>query len=270
MHVASVGRRALLASVVVGVTAAVCADLLLFDKVFFSAPAPSYSEDLPGLFHLETADGERIAARWIETPGAEITVLYAHGNAEDLGGSRRFTERYASIGVSVLTFDYPGFGLSTGRPTEKGTYAAADVAYRWLRDHEGILPKAVIAHGRSLGAAVAVDLASREPLGGLIIESGFVSAYRMLTRIPLVPRDRFMSASKLQDVQAPVLVIHGGRDEIVAYWHGRRLFDALPPERRSALWVQRAGHNDLVRVAGSRYWAALEGMVAEVSGAASR
>ena len=102
-----------------------------------------------------------------------------------------------------------------------------------------------------------VDLAARRPVAGLIIESSFVSAYRVMTGIPILPVDQFRSLKKLSAVDAPVLVIHGTTDEIIAPWHGRRLAEAVPATRRRTLWVEGAGHNDLLAVAGDAYWVAL-------------
>jgi hypothetical protein len=229
----------------------------LADGLIFLPPAPSYDASLPGLLRLPTAEGDTIAARWVETPGARVAHLFAHGNAEDVGHGRYVGDAYADLGASVLAIEYPGYGLSTGRASETGAYAAIDAAYTWLREEAGFAPEAIVAHGRSLGAAVAVDLASREAVGGLVIESGFVSAYRVMTRVPLLPFDQFTSLAKLPSVDAPVLVIHGGLDAVIALWHGRRLHDAVPEHRRAALWVERAGHNDLADVAGEAYWRTL-------------
>jgi fermentation-respiration switch protein FrsA (DUF1100 family) len=237
------------------------------DRLIFFPPRPSYGTALDGLVRLESARGDTIAARHVETPGAELTVLFAHGNAEDIGHGMFHADRYAELGVSVLAFDYPGYGLSSGRPSEPGSYAAANAAYRYLTDRRGIAPSAIVAHGRSLGGAVAVDLAARQEIGGLVIESSFVSAYRVMTRYPVSPIDQFMSLKKLQEVGSPVLVIHGERDQVIAPWHGRRLFEAVPGERRHSLWVERAGHNDLAAVAGDRYWDALADFVHFVGGA---
>lgn len=237
----------------------------LADHLIFFPPASSYEDELEGLEWLESAAGDRIAARYVEAPGADTAVLFAHGNAEDIGDGVIHADHYAALGVSVLTFDYPGYGLSSGRPSEDGAYAAADAAYRYLREDRGIAPTAIIAHGRSLGGGVMVDLASRESVGGLIIESSFVSAYRVVTRVPLVPVDQFTSLKKLPAVLAPILVVHGDRDGLIAPWHGRRLYDAVPEDRRFSLWVEGAGHNDLVEVAGQRYWTALAAFVTVVA-----
>lgn len=237
------------------------------DRLIFFPPGPSYGAGLDGLVRLESTRGDTIAARHLETPGAALTILFAHGNAEDIGHGTFHADRYAELGVSVLAFDYPGYGLSSGRPSEPGSYAAANAVYRYLTDVRGVPASAIVAHGRSLGGAVAVDLAAREEIGGLVIESSFVSAYRVMTRYAISPVDQFTSLKKLQEVDAPVLVIHGERDEVIAPWHGRRLFEEVPEERRHSLWVERAGHNDLAVVAGELYWETLADFMRLVGGA---
>jgi len=239
----------------------------LADRLIFLPPQSSYGEDLPGYVALRAARGDTIAARFVEAPEAPVTVLFAHGNAEDVGHGAALHHRYAQLGLSVFAFDYPGYGASSGQPSEEGAYAAIDAAYDFLVNGRGLDPRAVVVHGRSLGGAVAVDLASRVEVGGLVIESSFVSAYRVVTRLAILPVDQFTSLAKLSGVTAPVLVIHGERDEVIAPWHGKRLFDAVPEGRRHALWVERAGHNDLAAVAGPAYWAALRDFSARIGDA---
>jgi fermentation-respiration switch protein FrsA (DUF1100 family) len=243
---------------VLGVLVVVCGGVTMLavglaDRLIFVPPPASYGADAPGLIRLPTARGDTVAAVYHRgAPGAP-TVLFAHGNAEDLGDLAPFLARYQALGVSVVSFDYPGYGLSTGRPSERGSYAAADAVYDFLVS-QGVSPRLLVVHGRSLGGGVMVDLAARQAVGGLVIESSFVSAYRVMTRWPVLPIDQFTSLKKLGDVSAPVLVIHGTRDEVIAPWHGRRLAEAVPAGRRRALWVEGAGHNDLVATAREAYW----------------
>ena len=224
------------------------------DRLIFVPPPPSYDAETGGLLRLTTARGDTVAAVYLPAPEASLTVLFAHGNAEDLGDLLPHLERYRALGISVMAFDYPGYGLSTGRPSEDGAYAAADAAYHHLVGQLGVDSTRIVAHGRSLGGGVMVDLAARRPLGGLVIESSFVSAYRVMTRLALLPVDQFRNLKKMPDVHVPVLIVHGMADEVIAPWHGRRLADAVPRDRRQTLWVEGAGHNDLVQVAGDSYW----------------
>jgi hypothetical protein len=105
----------------------------------------------------------------------------------------------------------------------------------------------IIALGRLLGGGVTVDLASRRPLGGLIIESTFVTAFRVLTKIPLFPSDKFRNISKIKNVNCPVLVIHGEDDEVIPFWHGEKLFQQAN-EPKLSLWVDGAGHNNFLKL----------------------
>lgn len=283
--------RALPVAVAAYGAAAVLA-MSLADRLIFVPPPPSCGPGLEGLVTLRTAEGGEVAARLIPAPGGSqgrtrasaagepsaaaddpadqgpgVThVLFAHGNAEDLGHLDDLAHRYAELGVTVLVFDYPGYGMSRGRPTEGGAYRAADAALTYLVEERGADPGRIVLHGRSLGGAVMIELAARHRVGALVVESSFVSAFRVVTRLPLLPFDRFRSLAKLSRVEAPVLVIHGLRDEVVAPWHGRRIFAEIPPERRAALWVEEAGHNDLVWTAGERYWEALEAFLESVGG----
>jgi fermentation-respiration switch protein FrsA (DUF1100 family) len=126
-------------------------------------------------------------------------------------------------------------------------------AYDYLTRQIGVPAAQVIAYGRSLGAATALEAATRRPVAGLVLESSFLSAFRVLTRVPVLPWDKFPNASKIRRVTCPVLVIHGRDDQVVPFWHGERLF-ALARSRKQNFWVDGAGHNDVMLVAGPAYF----------------
>lgn len=224
------------------------------DRVIFQPPPPGY-DDGPDFVRLATAEGDTVAALHLPNPRAEFTLLFAHGNAEDVGWSRPYFEELRRAGFSVLAFDYPGYGTSTGRPSERGAYRAAEAAYEHLTGTLGIPPEGIIVHGRSLGGAVAVDLARTRPMAGLVLESTFTSTAAVLP-LRIVPFDRFATLPKLRDLRVPTLVIHGTRDEVIRFAHGERILAALPGPKE-AFWVEGAGHNDLAVVAGERYWSRL-------------
>lgn len=223
------------------------------DRLIFLPPPSSYGPGLDGLVRLPTTLGDTVAARLSRAEGATAAILFTHGNAEDIGHLQDFVSAYTELGLTVLALDYPGYGLGTGKPSEPGAYAAAEAALTYLGE-QGFPPGRVVLHGRSLGGAVAVDLAVRHPVAGAILESTFTSAFQVMLPFGGLPGDRFTSLAKLPRVRCPVLLIHGTRDEVVPFRHGVRLFEALPPERTRAWWVEGAGHNDLLWVAGPRYW----------------
>lgn len=230
------------------------------EKIIFQPQSSSY-RDTSQIIKLNSGDGVKISAVYLPNPDARYTILYSHGNAEDVGHLLPLLEDIKGMGFSVFAYDYRGYGTSSGTPSEKNAYRDVDAAYDYLVNALSIPANRIIALGRSLGGAVAVDLAQRRQLGGLIIESSFVTAYRVLTHIPLFPFDKFKSISKIKEVRCPVLVIHGKRDEVIPLWHGERLFQAAN-EPKLSLWVEGAGHNNLFEVAGARYRQVLSDFVA--------
>lgn len=238
--------------------------LLLSEPVIFQ-PHPAGYRDDGRILKLASRDGRRISAVYLPNPAATYTLLFSHGNAEDLGDDLLFLQAVRDTGFSVLAYDYQGYGTSEGRPSERHVYEDEEAAYQYLTRPLHTPPEHIIAWGRSLGGAAAVDLAARRPLAGLILESSFVSAFRVLTRVPLLPIDKFRNLDKIAQVRCPVLVIHGEADAVVPFWHGQRLLAAAPAPKRS-LWVPGAGHNDVADVAGARYFEALQEFAASLAG----
>ena len=227
------------------------------DRMIFLPPTSSYSVGSLPVVLVPAGDGVRIATLHLRASGVPFTILYSHGNAEDLGHLAPLLQQLRRTGFSVLAYDYRGYGLSTGGPpTARGAYLDLEAVYRYAVEDLGIPPARLILLGRSVGSGPATELAAREPVGGLILEGGFVSAFRVLTRVQLLPFDRFPNLRHIREAKCPVLVIHGTEDEVIPPSHGQRLFDAAPAPKR-LLWIEGARHNDLVSVAGAKYWQAL-------------
>ena len=228
------------------------------DRLMFQPQAAGYRHS-PELVRIPV-EGDTLAAFWLPNPGARHAVLFSHGNAEDIGDNLGFLEEMRRAGFSVLAYDYRGYGLSTGRPSERRAYRDAEAAFAHLTGPLGVPAERVIVHGRSLGGGVSTALAARWPVAGLVLESTFTSIYALVPGVRAFPPDRFRSHARMKGVRAPVLVIHGTRDEVVPFAHGERLLAAAPGPKRG-FWVEGAGHNDLLDVAGDRYWDALRGFV---------
>jgi abhydrolase domain-containing protein 17 len=227
------------------------------DRMIFLPPAPTYSSARLPILLIPGENGASIATLYLPNPGAAVTLLYSHGNAEDLGHVAPMLEEYRRAGFAVLAFDYRGYGLSTGGPpSARGATRDMEAVYRHAVSTLGIPPSRIVLVGRSVGSGPATELAARLPVGGLVIESGFVSAFRVMTHVSLLPFDRFHNLLHVRRVRCPVLVIHGREDEVIPWSHGRRLYEAAN-EPKSFLWVDEAHHNDLALVAGARYWTAL-------------
>lgn len=185
------------------------------------------------------------------------TLLFCHGNAGNV--SHRLENVYLLLrsGFEVLLFDYRGYGHSTGQPSEDGLYTDAEVAWQHLAGRAGAAGVPRIIFGRSLGGAVAVELATRVEADGLIIESTFTSI-RTLARLvfpmplPKLPV-RYDSLSKIGQIRMPLLAIHGEEDELIPFADGRALFEAAP-EPKSWYPIPRASHNNTYVVGGEAYF----------------
>jgi fermentation-respiration switch protein FrsA (DUF1100 family) len=234
------------------------------DRMIFLPPSPGY-RDTPEVLKVPTKDGEYIAAIYLANPDSTYTLLLSHGNAEDLGSVLPLLPGLANLGFSVFAYDYRGYGLSEGSPSERHVYADIDAAYDYLTRKLAVAPDTIVAYGRSLGAGASVDLAARRPVGGVILESPFLTAFRVMTKVPLFPFDKFRNVDKIGRMRCPLLILHGEADEIVPFWHGRELFDrASGPKTFVA--IPGAHHNDLMWVAGARYGQALRDFEASLRG----
>ena len=208
--------------------------------------------------HFTAEDGVRLHGWFVPRPGARHTFLILHGNGGNISHRLGWICLLHDLGAHVLIFDYRGYGRSEGRPGEKGLYRDALAAYRWWSNECTEEPGALILLGESLGGAVAVNLASRVAVDGLILQSTFTNAWDMAkTMLPLgllqpLTGIRFDSTSAVAAIRCPKLFIHGDRDDIVPFRLGRRLYElASPPKEFYA--VPGAGHNDLVDTAGAEY-----------------
>jgi fermentation-respiration switch protein FrsA (DUF1100 family) len=196
---------------------------------------------------LGAADGVRIHGWWIPSPGSRLATLFLHGNAGNLTHRVGHIREITAVGSSLLIIDYRGYGKSEGRPSEQGLYADAEAGYRYLLG-AGHGPKAIVVHGESLGTAVAVDLAA--------LEAPFTSAREVGSRVlPLIGSLitwGFDSKHKIPNVRAPVLIIHGTRDEVIPFDLGQTLFSAAR-EPKSFWAVEGSGHNNLLETARAAY-----------------
>jgi hypothetical protein len=223
-------------------------------QMFF--PSMGSGREPADMVRIPMPDGTKLAAVYLPNPTARHTLWFFHGNAEDLGDVEPLLQEYHRRGYAVFAFDYPGYGLSGGSPSEPALYSATRTAAVYLHDTLKVPAERVILAGRSLGAGPAVELALHEPVAGLVVQSAFMSAYRVMTRWRLLPFDKFENLRKIPRVRCPVLVMHGREDEVVASAHGEALFAAAPEPKRH-LWVEAAGHNDFAEICGERYWQAL-------------
>jgi len=208
--------------------------------------------------HATAEDGVGIHGWFFPRPGAPITLLILHGNAGNISHRLGWVQVLRALDAHIMIIDYRGYGRSEGKPFEEGLYLDARAAYEWWRGERATDKSKIILVGESLGGAVAVDLAAKVPVDGIILQSTFTSARDMAsTMFPIgllrpLMRIRFDSAAKIPLVRCPKLIIHGNRDEIVPYHLARKLYElAAPP--KTFYEVRGAGHNDLLLISGAEY-----------------
>jgi len=224
--------------------------------IYYPGPTPgpppaSASLDLREEW-IETKDGERLHA-WLATPkdgrGADLGrgVLVCHGNAGNIASRIPVAEAFASFGFPTLLFDYRGYGGSSGKPTEEGTYLDAEAAFdRFAALLGGSSPR-IAVYGESLGGAVAIELARRRKVARVLVEDTFTSLADIASGLyPWLPartllRNRYGSLDKVAAIGVPMLVIHSPEDDLVPFALGRKLFDAA---REPKTFLETGGRHD--------------------------
>ncbi|XP_030353648.1 alpha/beta hydrolase domain-containing protein 17C isoform X1 [Strigops habroptila] len=229
--------------------------------------------DAVEVFFSRTARDNRLGCMFVRcAPTGRYTLLFSHGNAVDLGQMCSFYIGLGSrINCNVFSYDYSGYGVSTGKPSEKNLYADIDAAWQALRTRVpvataarcftynmscfqkqnnikryGVSPENIILYGQSIGTVPTVDLASRYECAAVILHSPLMSGLRVA--FPDTRKtycfDAFPSIDKISKVTSPVLVIHGTEDEVIDFSHGLAMYERCP-RAVEPLWVEGAGHNDI-------------------------
>lgn len=185
---------------------------------------------------LTTADGERLVAWWKPPEPGRAVVLYFHGNGGSLWSRRHRARLLTEDGRGLLLVSYRGYSGSTGAPTEVGLREDARAAYAWVG--ERVEPARVVLYGESLGSGVAVRLASERPVGGVVVEAPFTSTADIakltywFVPVDILMRDQFRSIDLVDDIKAPLLVLHGERDGLIPIRFGQKLYEAAREPKR--------------------------------------
>jgi uncharacterized protein len=227
---------------------------------------------------LRASGGQRIEAIFCPAsagPGADIahqpTVLYFYGNAQCLAFALEQVDLLQRCGANVLIADYLGYGLSEGKPSEAGCYAVATALHGHAMSRKDIDRNKLVAAGWSLGAAVAIDLAAREKLAGLITLSAYTSkrdlARRQFPTIsPTLIEHPFLSRDKIRTITCPTLIIHGRDDTLVPFTMSAELRDAAAGRPLTYVPIEGAGHNDLFLIGGERIEASITAFFGQLGG----
>lgn len=217
----------------------------------------------------QASDGTPLHGWYVPCVNARATILFCHGNAGNISHRLDSLLIFNRLGLNVFIFDYRGYGMSGGKPSERGTEMDARAAWQWLRSVRGCDPERLIVFGRSLGGAVAAGLACERPCAAVILESAFIS-YADMGRVHypwlpvgLIARYRYATREKARRLSVPVLIVHSPDDEIVPFGHGRAIYDACP-EPRSFLEIG-GGHNEGFLLSGQAYLQGLERFISSVA-----
>lgn len=226
------------------------------DRIPADAPPPSWAEGVEEVW-MTASDGVRIHGLWWPEPAGRPVVLFLHGNAQEVYSWSLVHEDLSALECRLLLIDYHGYGKSGGRPGEEALYADGRAALEWL-SREGIAADETVVFGKSLGGAVACEIARGVSPAGLVLESTFTSLASVARSLfPFAPAyaphgSTYDSINKLPEITCPVLVIHGDMDMLIPFEEGEALFEAAR-EPKELFVVRGAGHNDVSMVAGEAY-----------------
>lgn len=205
---------------------------------------------------LNTSEQEVIPAFFIDKD-SKYTLLFSHGNAEDLGGViDKMREVSHILDVNVFAYDYTGYGMSTGEASEEAFYADIEASYRYLNDIIGVPWQQIILYGWSIGSAPSVHLASRQAVRAMVLQSPLLSVFRvaMHTRVTL-PGDMFASVDRIGKVACPVYIVHGTEDETIPCWHAQDLVAQCKEECvYPPFYVESGGHCNLEKIARQEFY----------------
>jgi len=233
------------------------------DQLIFFPQAPSYnlSQQYISVNSVDATDKTRtnkIILNHIKNPLSKYTILYSHGNAVDLGGLQYLKNNFYNHGYSIVIYDYSGYGHSTGKPSEQQVYNDVQAVYDYLISQKNINADQIISYGHSLGSAIATDLAAKNSVAALILESPFTTAFRVKTVYPIVPFDKFETIKKIRGLHAPVFILHSKDDNVVPFWHGEALYEAANTPKKF-LAFKSEGHAGITHSA--EFWPALDAFI---------
>lgn len=246
--------------------------------IYFPTHEIYYTPNQAGLHYEEinfkATDGVELNGWFVPNKNSKATLLFCHGNAGNISHRIDIIKLFHSINVGVFIFDYRGYGKSNGTPSENGLYKDALGAYKYLSNSMGYKPEKIVIYGKSVGANVAIELASRVKAAALISDSAFCSAIHMSKAIfPFLPQKwvdkagksnsiqrklegwllliKFDALDKIKHINIPKLIIHSQDDEMVPFTQGKKLFEATSEPKE--FYKMHGGHNESIMMYKEEY-----------------
>ena len=238
---------------------------------------PAANEEL---VHLKTADGVPVVAifgKALSADGGELadantkpTLLFFYGNGMCMADCEGEFRKFRKLGLNVMIPDFVGYGMSGGKPSERGVYGTAEAAHAYLVSRPDIDPHKIVPAGWSLGGAAAIELAAKHPGPGLITISTFTSmsdmARKLLPMFPtsLVLKYKFNNEEKLRNITCPILIMHGTRDSLIPFAMSKRL-ESAAAVKVHRIAIDDADHNDVFEVGGEELFQTVGTFIGDVT-----
>ena len=235
--------------------------IVFFPERFLEASPKDYQLESYEDVYFEAVDGTRLHGWFVDGPDDRAVLLWFHGNAGNISHRlHNLKKLHDALQIPIFIFDYREYGLSEGEISKAGTFADAHGAFRYLIDEKWFEKSSILLFGRSLGTALAVDIASKETCLGVILEAAFTSTDDMMRRyFPFLPPQpasivKYDSLSLIDRIQAPILFIHGQHDLTIQVSMASHLYDKSRSSKEF-YEVPGADHNDTYLVGGNAYFA---------------
>lgn len=197
---------------------------------------------------------------------SDILIIFSHGNASNISGLNYIYDFYNKLNVNYIAYDYPGYGRSTGNPSEKLLYESLEAVLSYCTNKLKINESQIILHGMSLGGAVTIEIAGSNTPKGVIIESAFTSTHEMSKfmfpklKLHRFVKNKFININKIDKIRSPLLLIHGTEDETVPFYMGEELFKKAV-EPKSFYRMEGVGHSDQIELGGKPYFELIRSFV---------
>ena len=205
----------------------------------------------------ETAHGSSIAIITLIKNPDYLYLLISHGNAENIYIVNQWVKKYLSkfVNVNIVMYEYTGYSEETKNFTcsEQFCYNDAEAAYNYIINDLNVPPERIVLFGRSLGSGPSCYLAEKYPVGGLFLNSGFMSVYRVGFKFRwTLPGDKFPNIDRIQNIKCPVCIVHSVKDEIIPFYHAREMYkksvNKFPP-----LYIDGTSHNSIDKISDDVY-----------------